>query len=297
MFSVIIPNYNGKKFLQQSLESTNDPLVDEVIIVDNGSNDGSQKYLDSKKVTIIKNKKNLGFARAVNQGIRAAKNDYLVVMNNDLRVRGDWFKIMAEAIKRWKRKEKKIGAYSGKVSDWQGKRIESTGLAFEIKGRSFNRGNGEVDSPSKYNKEEFIFGASASIVIYYKPALLEVGLFDNDFFAYLEDVDLSLRLNDKGWKTIYLPNAIAYHLGGGTANRIKGFRSRMVAKNWWLVIIKNYPLKIFLSHLPEIILERLKNLLVIRSPLGFLWLIKELMIKLPKEIMNRKPIKIKNYEI
>jgi len=297
MFSVIIPSYNGKDLLKNCLQSIkkarNRSLIDEIIVVDNGSRDGSIEYLVSEKIKIIKNKRNLGFAKAVNQGIIAAKSDYLVVVNNDLIVDRNWFLEIAKAIK--KPRKEKIAAYSGRVLTQDGQRIESVGLDYQIKGRSGNLANGEANDPKKYNQEKIVFGASASIVAYYKPALLEVGLFDEDLFAYLEDVDLSLRLNNSGWRTIYLPRAVSYHLGGGTADRIKGFRSRMTARNWWLIIAKNYPLRTVLFHLPEIVWERLKNLASFRNLRDFFWLAKELMIKLPRVLKKRKPVKIKNY--
>lgn len=288
MFSVIIPNYNGKEFLPSCLESIDRSLAEEIIVVDNGSTDGSLEYLESLDIKLIKNKKNLGFARAVNQGISASKSNYLVVANNDLKFGKNWFKVINQAIGKWERKVG-IGAYFGKVLDWEGKKIESVGLDFEIKAKSFNQGNGQIDGPGKYEKTKFIFGASGSAVVYSKKALSEAGFFDRDFFAYLEDVDLSLRLNQLGWKTLYLPRAIAYHAGGQTGDRL-GIRYRLTARNWWFIILKHYPLKVFLKHFPEIIFEQMKNLLAVKNPWFMFWVIKELVIKFPQAIKKRKPI-------
>jgi len=301
MFSIIIPNYNGKEFLADCLSSL--PKNLEVIVIDNSSTDGSVEYLKKKEIKLIENKKNLGFAKAVNQGILAAKNNYVVAMNNDLRVEKNWFKVMTEAIKRWQNKEK-VGAYFGKVLDWDGKRIESTGLIYWLKGKAFNRGNGEIDSANKYNKEEFIFGASASMVVYYKPALLKIGLFDEDFFAYEEDVDLALRLKEIGWRTLYVPKAISCHLGGATSKRMANFRQRMDTKNWWFIIIKNYPISILIKHGPEILIERIRNLsgLIKATPWSKIpWVIirtyGEILLKLPKMFVKRKPLGfLENYK-
>ncbi len=301
MFSVIIPNYNGEKYLKACLDSVEKAakgLVKRVIVVDNGSKDRSRDLVPQSelKTTTIINPRNYGFAKAVNQGIKRAKTDYVVVMNNDLVIAEDWFGVMAKAIKE-KEKKEKIAAYFGKVLTRDSKKIESTGLIYWRKGKAFNRGNGEPASSKKYNKEEFIWGASASIVVYSKAALFEAGLFDEDFFAYEEDVDLALRLRDKGWKILYLPGAVSYHLGGGTSQRMGNFRRRMDAKNWWFIILKNYPKSILLKHFPEILTERLRNVSGLikgtpfyRIPWDLLRTYGEIMLKLPKILKKRKPV-------
>ncbi len=304
MFSIIVPNYNGASYLFYFFSNLskvkNKKLIKRIIIVDNGSSDNSLEILNKTgfKLTVIINEKNLGFAKAVNQGILEAETNYLVIMNNDLRVKKDWFEQIQKVISRWKNKEK-IGAYFGKVLDWQGKKIESTGLRFEIKGKASNRGNGELNKKDKYTQEEFVFGAPASIVVYYKPAVLMASLFDEEFFAYEEDVDLALRMQNLGWKTLYVPKAVSYHLGGGTSKKIAYLRQKMDIKNWWFIIIKNYPFKIILKYLPQILLERGKNIFALWQAVPF-WkfpflLIKiyfQIIVKLPKILAKRKPLNI-----
>jgi len=362
MFSVIIPNYNGERFLQECLVSLAESMRVylraggkrgerkrvEIIVVDNGSTDGSREYLKKLKFKLkeIKNRKlklkvifndqNLGFAKAVNQGIKEARNDYVVVMNNDLRLDKNWFAVMAGAINQWQKKEK-VAAYFGTVLNWKGNQIESTGLEYWLKGKARNRDNGRRVSGVRFQvpgfgfqvsgsgfqvsgsgfrvsgvrfqrtksqkpetrnlKPEFVFGASASVVVYYKPALIEVGLFDEDFFAYEEDVDLALRLHSAGWKTLYVPKAISYHLGGGTSSRLGNFRQRMDAKNWWFILIKNYPLGVLIRHSPEIFLERLRNLSGLlkvtpwwRWPIDLGRTYAEILLKLPRMVKKRRPL-------
>ncbi|MFH1561338.1 MAG: glycosyltransferase family 2 protein [Patescibacteria group bacterium] len=317
MFSIVIPNYNGRQLLESCLGSIKSNLVDEIIVVDNGSTDGSVKYLkkqgaklhkfrsyrhsdpptggeeslskeilrrfapqDDKNVRpvkLIQNHKNLGFAKAVNQGIQIAKNDYVLVLNNDVRLDGKYFDAIHQAIK----ENPKLGACCGLVWNWSGQSIESTGLEFEVKGKSALIRN---DHP-----KGIVFGAPASAVAYYKPALLKAGLFDEDFFAYLEDVDLSIRLNSRGFKTLYVPRAIAYHRGGATSDQLGNLRYRMTARNWIFIFLKHYPVSTFLKHLPAIVVEQSKNLLAVKQPSDILWVIKEVITKCPKILKKRQP--------
>jgi len=303
MFSVVIPTYNEKELLEKSinsiLESKGD-LVEEIIVVDNGSMDGTrdlvQNYNSKFKIRLIRNSRNLGFARAVNQGIQAAKKEHVVVMNNDLKLDNKWFEITNESIKRTGSKDK-VASWFGKVLNYDGKKIESTGLIYWLKGKAFNRGNGKDNDPDKYAREEYIFGPSASIAVYKKSALMKVGLFDEDFFAYEEDVDLAIRLFNNGWKTRYLPGAISYHLGGATSKKMGNLRRRMDSKNWWYIIIKNYPLSVLIKNGPEIIVERLRNLSglfkaipLYRWPQEFIKTYGEILIRLPAMLKKRKPI-------
>lgn len=275
--------------LQECLASL--PAGIEIIIIDNNSTDGSKKYLKSlrlkaKGLKLIFNNKNFGFAKAVNQGISKAKNDHLVVLNNDVVLGKTWFSEMTKAITKYK--TRKIAAYFGKVISLKDRKIESTGLNYKIYGKSENLKNGSA--------EKVIFGAPAVATVYYRPALLKNGLFDEDFFAYLEDVDLALRLNSAGWKTVYLPKAVAYHYGGQTGDPL-GIRKRLTARNWWFIFIKHYPIGVFLKNLPQILIEQGKIIAGFQNPFDVLWLIKELVIKFPKTVKKRKPLLfLKKYE-
>lgn len=283
-FSLIIPNLNGAEFLPSCLNSINKAIKQtpknnyQIILVDNGSSDDSvskiKKFIKPFSLQLsplrqgeikrgfdfklIINSSNLGFAQAVNQGILASKYNLVVPCNNDLRLSPDWFKIITPAIE----SHPQTTAYFGTVLNQNGTRIESQGLQFFIKGKCLNINNGKKFLRSTiYNLQPgFIWGANASLVVYHKDIIQKIGLFDSHFFAYEEDVDLSLRLHNAGHQTLLIPSAISYHLGGGTSRKMGYFREMMDAKNWWLIILKNYSLKmIFLNFFP-ILEERLRNL-------------------------------------
>jgi len=322
MVSFIIPSLNGKRLLKKCLESVftaaeNAKVRAEVIVVDNGSKENIKYQISNIKnankklrIALIQNKKNLGFAKAVNQGIGEIEKlrnyeinqlfeDFVVVLNNDITLEQNWLGELLKTIK----KNDKIGAIQGRNLTADGKKIEGTGLIYFLNGGCLNRGNGEINDRKRYNKEEEVFGVSAAASLYRLSALEEVGYFDDDFFAFEEDIDLSLRLKASGFKSFYNPRAIAYHIGGATVNKMGNLRARMDAKNWIYIIIKNYPLRTLLCLFPQIFIERLRNLsgLIKETikiygaaksfylvPLSILLTYGEVLAKLPKMIKKRK---------
>ena len=276
-FSVIIPNYNGVKFIPDCLNSLITATKKcpqskfELIFVDNGSKDDSIKI--SKNITKDFPKlntkylildTNYGFAGAVNRGINKSKYQYVVVLNNDLTMESNWFQLISTVIQ--KNQDSKITTFFGTVLTKDGTKFESQGLDFKIQGKCLNISNGKIFHKSvflksdKLTSEKLTWGASASLIVYKKDIIQKIGLFDEDFFAYEEDVDLAFRLNKLGYLTLYVPKAISYHLGGGTSNRMGNFRNRMDVKNWIFLIIKNYSAVEFWSNFTSIFIERLKNL-------------------------------------
>ncbi len=275
-FSIIIPNYNGSTFIPDCLNSLIASLNNcpqskfELIFVDNGSKDNSLELAKKfTKIFSILNTKylildtNHGFATAVNRGINKAKYPWVVVLNNDLTLKPNWFQLISTVIK--DNKNPKIATFFGTVLNIDGTKFESQGLDFKIQGKCLNISNGQSFHKSKILnlKSSIVWGASASLVVYQKDIIQKVGLFDDDFFAYEEDVDLSLRLNKFGYKTLYIPSAISYHLGGGTSNRMGSFRNQMDAKNWIFIIIKNYSAIEFWPNFIAIFTERLINFYVL----------------------------------
>jgi GT2 family glycosyltransferase len=298
MISVVIPNYNGRFLLEDCLESIdkNSYKPREIIVVDNGSTDDSLLFLklNYQKVKVIKNKINLGFAKAVNQGIKAAKEDWVAVINNDIILDKDWFKNIKKAIGKYK--GKCIGCYCGLILDKTGKKIEGRGLEYQIYGKAKNIDNGQKYQ-KKSEKESFVFGSSGAAVVYNKKAITKAGLFDKDFFAYLEDVDLSLRLQNNGFLTVYLPQVYCRHLGGETSAHLGNLREKKTFQNWFYIFIKHYSLKTIITNLPAIIFERgkvlssfVKKTPIYRLPfeLGLIFL--QIMLKSPRMVGKRSPI-------
>ncbi|MES2876035.1 MAG: glycosyltransferase family 2 protein [Patescibacteria group bacterium] len=238
--AVIIPNWNGADFLAESIDSLLAQTVTcTVIVVDNGSKDQSIEILEAygDKVTILRNEKNLGFSGGVNTGIRyALKNDYdaVALLNNDAVADRKWLEYLSHELRGT------TGIVTSLILSADGSRIDTTGESLSVWGLAFPRGRGKEASTSPL-QNSFVFGASGGASLYSVPMLKEIGLFDEDFFAYYEDIDLSFRAQLTGWKVIFVPTAMVRHKIGATSGKVRGLTTYHTFKNMRLLIIKNTP--------------------------------------------------------
>lgn len=214
--SIIIVNWNGKKYLKDCLNSVFSQTYPnyEVVFVDNASTDGSVKYIKENfsKVKIVVNKENLGFAKGNNVGIEVAKGKYIVTLNNDTTVEPHWLEELVKVAEN----DEKTGICASKIL-WMDKPniIYSTGLVLKYGCTVADRGHLEEDR-GQYEKVQQVFGACACSALYRKKMLNEIGPFDETYFAYYEDSDLSWRAQNAGWKAVYVPTSICYHKSWGT---------------------------------------------------------------------------------
>jgi hypothetical protein len=248
---VIVVNFNGKRFLNEcigSLCSQSYPRV-EIIVVDNASVDDSIEFLESEfsKVRIIRNPVNLGFAGGMNSGILHARGSLILSLNNDTRVDRNCIAGLVDAIG----DDRSIGMCAAKLIFFD-KRINSTGICIARSGASWDRGMFEEDT-GQFERSEEVFGPCAAAALYRRELFDDIGLFDEDFFLFMEDVDIAFRGQLAGWRCIYVPQAVVYHHHGGTA----GFRSDLAVyygnRNILWIPFKNYPISLLLVCLPWII--------------------------------------------
>ena len=241
---VVVPNWNGESDLKDCLESLRgQSLQPHIVVVDNGSTDGSVALIekDYPEVELIKHSENKGYAGGVNPGLLraiAAKADYVAPFNNDAIADKHW---LAELVS-YMDKHPEVGIAACKLLDSKGSRLDSTGDYYTTWGLPYPRGRGETNL-AKYDDQTEIFGASGGASIYRVAMLEEIGLFDEDFFAYYEDVDLSFRAQLAGWKVAFVPGAIVYHQIGATSGKMKGFTTYQTMKNQPLLLLKNVPRK------------------------------------------------------
>src|SRR3989304_5629663 len=185
--SIIIPNWNGKHLLKTCLTSIQKQTFKEfeIILIDNGSVDGSVNYVNRffSKVKIISLNKNYGFARAVNLGIKAAKGNFVVLINNDTEVEKDCLKYLVETA----RIHPEVGFVATKMLNFYKKNeIDSAGDYIDIVGHANNIGLGEEDGP-KFNEAGFVFLITGGGGLFKRIVFEKVGVFDEDYFAYMED--------------------------------------------------------------------------------------------------------------
>ena len=251
--SIVIPNYNGEQYLRDCIESLNKQTMDdlELIIVDNGSTD---KGLETARelrpdVRIIELDKNYGFSRAVNEGIQASKAPYVILLNNDTRALPDFAYELYNAI----RNDKKVFSVSAKMLQMNAPDLcDSAGDMFCCLGWAFAIGKDKPEE--KYTGSRDVFSACAGAAIYRKEIFEEIGYFDEDHFAYLEDVDVGYRARICGYRNVYEPKAIVYHAGSGmSGSRYNKFKISLSSRNNVYLVYKNMPLLQLVINLPFLI--------------------------------------------
>ncbi|NWJ98120.1 MAG: glycosyltransferase [Chloroflexi bacterium] len=261
-YSIIIPNYNGAKFLPGCLDSiaaqTLAPL--ETIVVDDASTDNSVRLLGEEYswVKVIARKKNGLFAAAVNDGIDAAQAEIIVLFNNDAEAEPNWL----AAIDHTLREQPEIDAVASKIMLYdQPGFLHTAGDYYRANGVPGNRGAWQEDK-GQYDRAEEVFGACAAAAAYRRAALDEVRsdhpdgkVLDESLTMYLEDVDLNLRLRLRGRRTLYQPAALVRHrlsaTGGGTRS------SYQCGRNFIVVAFKDLPSEILRSNLCSILRSQL----------------------------------------
>lgn len=252
--TVVIPNLNGKKYLSSCLCALyeNTEIEMDVIVVDNGSTDRSIEEARSvyPKVRYILLDKNYGFSKAVNEGIKIAKTPYVILLNNDTKVEKRFVETLLNTIK----SDKTIFSVEAKMLQYENPhKIDSAGTFYNVLGWAFARGKGCLDT--KYNKRCETFAACAGAAIYRKKVFNEIGMFDENYFAYLEDIDIGYRARTYGYRNMYEPKARVLHVGsassGGRHNR---FKVKYSARNNIYLIHKNMPWRQIVLKSPFLLL-------------------------------------------
>ncbi len=255
---VVVLNWNGKEFVEKCLDSLQrQSYKAKIVVVDNGSTDGSMELIESEypEIHLIKESVNHGFAGGVNIGIKyAIKNgaDAVALFNNDAVADKNWLRELQKVLV----SNKKIAAVTPKLLSHDGKHIDSTGDFYSTWGLTIARQRDEL-AKNAVNKQEEVFGACAGASLYRVSALQDVGLFDEKFFAYYEDTELSFRLQLRDWKIIYCPAAVATHATGTTGSRIKGFTTFQTIKNLPMFLWKDVPTKLLFHIFPRFFLAYL----------------------------------------
>jgi GT2 family glycosyltransferase len=277
--AVVVPNWNGARWLRACLDTVRaqQRAADELIVVDNGSTDGSADDL-GPDVRVIRLGENRGFAAAANAGLRATDAVWVALVNSDVELAPDWLATMLAA-----GEPDDVASVAGKLVTLADPSVlDDTGDFLRRDGVCEQRGRGRVDD-GRWDEPGEVFSACAGAALLRRGTALAVGGFDERFFSYLEDVDLGLRLRLAGFRCAYAPGAVARHAGGGSSHQLERPVNAWVARNTLLLVAKAYPLRWAIPVLYRqlswlvaaardgVLRDHLRGLAAARPLLGELW--------------------------
>ncbi|MDD3137455.1 MAG: glycosyltransferase family 2 protein [Lachnospiraceae bacterium] len=249
--TIIIPNYNGKHFMQPCLESLAHQTYKEfkILVVDNASSDDSLLYMKEAypNIEVISLTENFGFSKAVNVGIKHATTPYVILLNNDTTVDAHYVETMVAAIE----SSNQIFSVSSKmIQMYHPELIDSAGDLYTLLGWGICRGIGRPIS--NYITTDEVFSACAEAAIYRRKIFAKIGFFDESHFAYLEDIDIGYRAKIYGYKNMFCPASLVYHVGSGTSgSKYNTFKVKLSSRNSIYLNYKNMPLlQLIINFIP-----------------------------------------------
>jgi len=298
--TVVIPNWNGERFLGLCLGSLREQSFRdfETILVDNGSVDGSRGFVGEHfpEVKVVPLGENRGIAAAFNAGIEASGAEYVVLLNNDTELDPGWL----EALVRATEDRPESGLFASRLVDFYDRSVlDGAGDAMRLSGLPYRLGHGERDR-GRFDKPGYVFGACAAAALYRREMLDEVGRFDEDFVSYCEDGDLSFRAQLAGYRCFYVPGAVVYHMGSAsTGGKRSPTATRLGSRNSFSLLVKNLPLSAVPHILPFFVAGQLARTITaaatgsLRAHLEGLagaWRHLPLMLRKRAEIQKRKKL-------
>lgn len=260
--SVVIVTYNHKEYIRECLTSVlmNEPL--EVVVVDNGSTDGTVELIEKNfpSVEVIRSPNNLGYGGGINLGVKHAKGEYVVVLNPDTKVEKNWLEELIRPLTKNRRliTTPKILLYDGSAINTVGNIVHFTGFTFT---------RGYLELPEKYDTPEYLSGISGACFAMRRDEYLELGGFDENFLAYNEDGEFSWRAHAMGFRILYVPTAIVYH---DYSLNVSPWKIYHLEKGRYIILRKYLSLRQILSILPALIMTEILTwgYSVLRGPSG-----------------------------
>ncbi len=261
--TVIIPNYNGIKYLKEcfeNLDAQEEAPDYRVLVVDNGSTDGSVEYIrgyvqehernGAIPYTLVELSENTGFCHAVNVGIQASEAPYVVLLNNDTKAEPGFLRALYDAI----RTRSRAFSVSAAMLMWDNSELlDDAGDNYCVLGWAYSRGKGKP--AAQYTKPCRVFSACGGAAIYRREVFDKIGYFDEQHFAYLEDLDIGYRARINGYENWYEPTARVIHYGSAsTGSRYNEWKTDKASANSVYVIGKNMPLLQWIWNLPFFLL-------------------------------------------
>jgi len=258
LISCIVVNWNRRELLRACLDSLamhQDYPNREIIVVDNGSTDGSVELCEKlaaesaagdsgETVRLIRNRENRGFCAANNQGIAAARGEFVALLNNDAEAEPGFLGALLRVFEG----RPDVGMAAAKIVVWEDPgMIDKAGHLIYPDGQNRGRGTGERDH-GQFDRVEEVLWPDGCAAMYRKSMLDEIGGFDEDFFAYADDAELGLRARIAGWNCLYTPHAVARHHRGSTLGLASVRRLRLIERNRVLLAVKLFPWSLLLLN-------------------------------------------------
>ena len=259
--TVVVPNWNGQRFLDTCLSSLRHQIYRdfEIVLVDNGSSDDSVAFVEENfpEVRIVRLPENGGFTAAVNAGIMASEAEHVVLLNNDTEVDPFWLEALMHAAD----SRPEVGLFASKLVDFADRRVlDGAGDALRKSGLPYRVGHGEIDR-GQFDEEALVFGACAAAALYRRHLFGEIGLFDEDFFSNCEDGDVSFRAQLAGYRCLYVPGSVVYHIGSAsTGGKRSATNTRLGTQNGINLLVKNLPTSLVWRLLPSVMAGHLYRL-------------------------------------
>lgn len=251
--SVIVVAYNAEATVREAILSLQQQSYSdcEVVVVDNGSQDNTIPILNDllPGSKIIRCNVNTGFAGGNLEGLRHAGGEYVALLNADAVADPLWLQSLVETMD----SQEGSGICASRIISFGSHVIDSAGDGFSSSLQGFKRGEGE--SPERYGKGEYVFGACACAALYRRKMIEETGFFDEDFFLIHEDTDLNFRAQLAGWKVIYVPEAVVYHKVRSSIGNMSDMAVYYTIRNRDLVRVKNVPAGTFLRCFPQLVIS------------------------------------------
>lgn len=271
--TIVIPNYNGMSYIEACLKSVYAQTVKDydVLIVDNGSRDGSLEWIKENypQANLIEFDENQGFCKAVNEGIKAATTQYVVLLNNDTVVECDFLMELERVMEQ----DKKAFSASAKMLVMKApERMDDAGDYYCALGWAFADGKGKPEV--KYNQAKKVFAACGGAAIYRREVFDQIGFFDEEHFAYLEDIDIGYRAKIYGYHNLYAPRARVLHAGSAVSgSRYNEFKINLSSRNSIYLVYKNMPLLQILINFPFLVVGFfIKELFFLKKGFGKIYL-------------------------
>jgi GT2 family glycosyltransferase len=262
--SAIVPVWNGRELLERLLASlaAQTRRADELLVVDNGSEDGAPDVARGAGARVIAMGRNAGFAAAVNRGIRESSGEWIAILNSDVELAPDYFEKLS-ATDGW--------FATGKILSSADNTLDGTFDLLSRAGTAWRAGSGRIDGPL-FSEPRIIFSAPWTAALFRAELFRRVGMLEESFESYIEDVDFGVRCTCGGFEGRYVPGALAWHRGSATLGRWHADTVRRISRNQVFLLARHYPARLLRQLWWQIIIGQiLWGLVALRHGAGFAW--------------------------